>query len=161
MAAVDYFLKIDGIAGESTDDKHKGEIEISSFSWGVSNNIGSQSSGAGAGKVSVQDFHFTLHTNLASPNLMLACATGKHIPKAVLTLRKAGGNHEEYLVINLQDCLISSFSPDGTAVGNPKVDDRPVESISLNFNKIEWIYDSPVTGQIVDVAFDFTPATTP
>ena len=162
MAAVDYFLKIDGIDGESVDNKHKGEIEILSYSWGMSQSgAGAAGSGGGSGKVSIQDIHFTAKTSLASPNLMLACATGQHIKKAVITLRKAGGKQEEYLVINLQDCFISSFAPNGEASGNVKVDDRPIESISLNFNKLEWIYDSPVTGQIVDVSFDFTPQTTP
>ena len=156
--AVDYFLKLDGIAGESTDSKHKGEIELSSWSWGETN-AGASSAGAGGGKVAIQDFNFTFKTNLASPNLMLACASGQHIVKATLTCRKAGGTQEEYLVINLQDCLVSSFSPGGTANGSPKVDDRPVESMSLNFTKIEWIYDSAITGQIIDVSFDFTPQT--
>ena len=91
MAAVDYFLKIDGIPGESTDSKHKNEIDIESWSWGEANS-GSHAygGGGGAGKVSVQDFNFTMHVNKASPKLFLACATGQHIKEALLTCRKAG-----------------------------------------------------------------------
>ncbi len=158
MAAVDYFLKLDGIAGESPDAKHKTEIELSSFSWGVQNS-GGAAGGGSTGKVSIQDFHFTAKESLASPNLMLACAAGTHIKKATLTCRKAGGNQEEYLVIHLEDCLLSSFSLDGATTGVPKVDDRPVDAISINFTKISYIFDSPTTGQIVDVSFDFTPQT--
>src|ERR1700693_4254871 len=93
MAAVDYFLKIHGIPGESTDDKHKGEIQLSSFSMGETNSstIGSATGGGGAGKVSFHDFNFTTKFSKASPKLMLFCANGKHIPSAVMTARKAGG----------------------------------------------------------------------
>src|SRR5262245_7006243 len=97
MAAVDFFLKIEGIDGESTDDKHKGEIDIQSFSWGVTN-TGSHGAGGGGGtgKSVFQDLHFTTHVNKSSPKLMLACATGEHLKKAVLTVRKAGKDQQEY-----------------------------------------------------------------
>jgi type VI secretion system secreted protein Hcp len=91
MAAVDYFLKIDGIEGESKDSKHGGEIDV--LSWSGGHSLGGSCSGGGgggSGKVALQDFHFTMHMNQASPKLADACATGKHIPKAVLTCRKAG-----------------------------------------------------------------------
>src|ERR1700753_4105926 len=84
MAAVDYFLKIDGIEGESKDSKHKGEIDLDSWSWGA-NQSGTYhgGGGGGAGKVAMQDFHFVMKINKASPKLMLACASGEHIKKAV------------------------------------------------------------------------------
>src|SRR5215467_1051814 len=93
MAAVDYFLKIDGIPGESTDIKHKGEIQLDSWSFGLSNSetIGSATGGAGGGKVSFQDFHFTSKISIASPKLMAASATGRHIQNAILSGRKRGG----------------------------------------------------------------------
>lgn len=150
MADSDYFLKIDGIEGESTDDKHKNEIDLLSFSWGATNTgIGHAGGGHGAGKVSMQDFHFTMKANKASPKLMLACATGQHIKKGVLTVRKAGGKQEMYLIVTFTDLLISSYQTSGS--GAPDV--VPTDQISLNFSKIEFDYkpqkadgslDSPV-----------------
>src|ERR1700681_1453495 len=95
--AADYFLKIDGIDGESHDSKHKDEIDLMSWSFGASQ-LGTHSAGGGggAGKVSMQDFHFTMHVNKATPKLFLACATGEHIKKAVLTCRKAGKDQQEF-----------------------------------------------------------------
>ena len=136
MAAADYFLKIDGIEGESQDSKHKGEIEIQSFSFGATQ-TGSFAAGGGggAGKVSMQDFHFTVPHNKASPKLMLACASGQHIKKAVLTVRKAGKEQQEYLKYTFSDVLVSSFQSGG---GGGNV--MPVDQISLNFAKIEHEY---------------------
>src|SRR6478736_7780020 len=112
--AFDAFLKIEGIQGESTDKAHKDEIEVFSFSWGTANTgTGSVGGGGGAGKASFQDLHFTMPISKAAPNLMLACATGKHIPEATLTCRKAGGSQVEFLKIKLADILVSSFSNGG------------------------------------------------
>ena len=86
--AVDYFIKFDGIKGESTDAKHKDEVDVEAWSWGESNVGGAgHGSGAGAGKVSMQDFHFTMRFNKASISLMKACATGQHIKDAMLSAR--------------------------------------------------------------------------
>src|SRR5262245_27909161 len=93
MAQVDYFLKLAGIDGESHDAKHKGEIDVESWSWGETNaGDAAHRGGMGAGKVSMQDLHFTMKVNKATPRLMQACATGEHIAKAVLTCRVAGGS---------------------------------------------------------------------
>ena len=137
MAAVDYFLKLDGIDGESTDDKHKGEIDIESWSWGESNS-GTHGSGGGggAGKVAMQDFHFVMKQNKASPVLMLACASGEHIKKAVLTCRKAGKDQQEYFKINFDTLSVSSFQTGGSAHG----DVVPTDQISLNYTKIQFEY---------------------
>src|ERR1035437_3532731 len=98
MAAVDYFLKIDGIEGEAQDKTHKNEIQLESFSWGETN-AGTMAAGVGggSGRVAMQDFHFVMKTNKASPKLMLACATGEHIKNGILTCRKAGKEQQEYL----------------------------------------------------------------
>ena len=134
--AVDYFLKIDGIEGESTDDKHKNEIDIESWSWGEANSGASaQGGGGGAGKVSMQDFAFTMTVNKASPKLILACASGQHIKSAALTCRKAGKEQQEYLVIKFSDLLISSYSTGGSSGAV-----IPTDSISFNFSKIEYEY---------------------
>jgi type VI secretion system secreted protein Hcp len=142
MAAVDYFLKIDGIDGESADDKHKGEIDIESWSWGESN-TGSHAAGGGggAGKVHMQDFNFVMRMNKASPKLMLACASGQHIPKAVLTMRKAGKQQQEYAKITMSDLLVASYQTGGSSKG----DIIPLEQISLNYAKIEFEYKEQKT----------------
>lgn len=136
MSAVDYFLKIDGIEGESTDKSHGKEIDILSWSWGESNSGSSAyGGGGGAGKVSMQDFSFAMHVNKASPKLILACASGQHIKSGLLTCRKAGKEQQEYLKIKFTDLLISSFQ-----TGGSQGDVVPVDSISFNFSKIEYEY---------------------
>jgi type VI secretion system secreted protein Hcp len=147
--AVDYFLKIDGIPGESTDNKHKNEIDILSWSWGESNS-GSHAygGGGGAGKVALNDFSFTMNVNKASPKLFLSCANGSHIKEALLICRKAGKEQQEYLKIKFTDLLVSSYQTGGSSG-----DVVPVESVTFNFDKIEISYapqkkegglDSPV-----------------
>ncbi len=149
MAAVDYFLKIADIPGESTDGKHKNEIDVESWSWGQTNS-GSHAygGGGGAGKVSMQDFTFHMHVNKATPKLFLACATGQHLKEALLTCRKAGKEQQEYLKIKFTDLLVSSYQTGGS--GGQVV---PLDTCSLNFSKIEVSYapqkadgklDSPV-----------------
>ena len=115
MAQVDFFLKIDGVDGESGDSKHKAEIDVLSWSWGAANGGRSTFSagGGGAGKVVMNDFTFSMTTNKASPVLMLACASGKHIPKAVLTCRKAGTEQQEYMKVTMEDLIVSSFQAAG------------------------------------------------
>ncbi len=134
--AVDYFLKIDSIPGESTDSKHKDEIDLLSWSWGESN-AGSHAygGGGGAGKVSLNDFSFTMNVNKASPKLFLACANGQHIKEALLVCRKAGKDQQEYLKIKFSDLLVSSYQTGGSSG-----DVVPVESITFNFDKIEISY---------------------
>jgi type VI secretion system secreted protein Hcp len=131
---VTMFLKLTNISGESTDDRHKGEIDILSWSWGATQSATTGTGGgAGAGKVSMQDFHFTHRVDKASPMLFLACAKGKHIPEATFTVRKAGGNQSDYLVITLKDVLVSSVSPSGSG-------QDPTEQVTLNFAQVEVAY---------------------
>ena len=119
MALVDYFLKIDGIQGESQDKTHKNEIEIESFSWGANQTgTASRGGGMGAGKVQMQDFHFVMSVNKASPKLMLACANGEHIKNAILTCRKAGKEQQEYLKITFTDLLVSNYQTNGTGAAD-------------------------------------------
>jgi len=134
--ASDYLLEIDGIKGESSDSKLKDSIEIQSFSWGATN-AGSSAAGGGggAGKVSLQDLHFTTSVSVASPLLLLFCATGQHIKKATLHVRKQGGDQETYYMIKLEDLMISSYQSGGHA-GSGEVSDQ----FALNFTKIEFNY---------------------
>jgi len=130
--AVDYFLKIDGVDGESFDSKHKSEIELASFSWGVNQSgIPSHGGGGGAGKVEFQDFHFTARTSKASPKLFLACASGQHVRSALLTCRRAGGDQVEFLKYKLSDVLVSSFQIAGSEAS------EVFDQVSLNFSKVE------------------------
>ncbi|WP_294541191.1 type VI secretion system tube protein Hcp [uncultured Rhodoblastus sp.] len=135
--AVDIFIKIDGIEGESHDDKHKNEIDVQSFSFGLSQ-TGSYSAGGGGGvgKASFQDVHFTKHSDKSSPKLFLASASGEHIKKAEVTFRKAGKEQQEYFKITLSDVLVSSYQVSDSQGGTT----LPSESVSLNFAKIEFDY---------------------
>jgi type VI secretion system secreted protein Hcp len=137
MAAVDYFIKFDGIKGESADAKHKDEIDVESWSWGEMRTGGAAAGGgAGAGKVAMQDFHFVMRLNRASPSLMKACATGQHIKMATLTARKAGKEQHEYLTFKFHDVLVSSFQTGGSEHS----DVVPIDQVSFNFAKIEIEY---------------------
>jgi type VI secretion system secreted protein Hcp len=133
--AVDMFAKIGDIKGEALDAKHKEEIECLSWSWGVAQ-TGTMAVGAGggAGKASFSDITFTHNVDKASPNLLKYCASGKHIPDATLTARKAGGEQQEYLVVKLTDVLISNVQSSGSAGGDLS------EIVSLNFSKVELEY---------------------
>jgi type VI secretion system secreted protein Hcp len=135
--SVDIFLKLDGIKGESTDSKHKDEIEIESFSWGMTQSGSAlQGAGGGASKVSFQDFNFVMAVSRASPQLMLACATGKHIKEAILTARKAGKEQMEFLKFTLSDIVVSGFEQGGSSSGET----LPTDQVSFNFAKIEQEY---------------------
>jgi type VI secretion system secreted protein Hcp len=137
MALVDYFLNIDGIPGESPDSKHPNEIQCESFSFGETNQgTMAYGGGGGAGKVQFQDFHFLQKINKSSPKLFLACAGGDHIKKAVLTVRKAGKDQQEFLKVTFSDLLVSSYHINGDG----KHDVIPMDSITMNFVKIELDY---------------------
>jgi type VI secretion system secreted protein Hcp len=137
MGAVDYFLKVEGIEGESKDSIHQGEIDLQSWSWGQTQSATFGSGGGGgAGKVSMQDFHFVMYANKASPKLMEYCASGEHISEALLTCRKAGSDQQEFLKVKFNDVLISSYQTGGAATSSL----IPTDQIALNFAKIEFEY---------------------
>jgi type VI secretion system secreted protein Hcp len=134
--AFDYFLRIDGVAGESADAKHKGEIEVESWSWGEANAGPHLGGGGGGGRVEMQDFHFVAPVSKASPTLLLACATGHHYKSAVLTCRQVGKAQQEFLTFTFSDVLVSSFAIGGTAASEV----APIDQVSLNFSKIQVEY---------------------
>jgi type VI secretion system secreted protein Hcp len=137
MAAVDYFLKIESCPGESQDKTHPNEIQLESWSFGESQGgTFSTGGGGGAGKVVMQDFHFVMKVNKASPKLFMCCATGDHLPSAILTCRKAGKEQQEFYKVTFTDLLVSSFQVGGSG-GSDVI---PMEQISLNFSKIELAY---------------------
>lgn len=136
--SVDMFLKIDGIPGESTDDKHKNEIDVLSWSWGMQQSGTRQAGpGGGSGKVSISDMTFSKYVDKATHNIIAACASGKHIAEALLTVRKAGGDSQvEYMKITMKEIIVSSYSTGGNKDGL----DRVEESVTLNFAEFKVEY---------------------
>ena len=130
---VSYFLRIDGIAGESQDKQHTGEIELESFSWGETHPAPTPGAIA-AGKVHIKDLQVVKRMDKASPLLMLAAASGQHFKSAVLTARKPGEPAQEYLTITLGDLTVSSYQTE--AAGHP----LPVDQVSFSFGRIEIAY---------------------
>lgn len=152
--AVDMFLMLDGIKGESADDKHKGEIDIESFSWGLAQSgSGNRSTGLGTGKVDIHDITIVKNIDKSSPTLQLACANGKHIAKGKITLRKAGENPLDYFTVDLEQVLVSGYQVAGSN-GSP----TPSESITLNFAKIKTEYwtqsDKGAKGENANFSWD-------
>jgi type VI secretion system secreted protein Hcp len=133
--AADYFLQITGIAGESTDAKHKNWIDVEAWSWGETNpQPVSAGSGSSAGKVQMQDFNFTTRVSKASPALFLACATGQHMKEAKLAAVKAGAMQQEFLTWTFSDVLVSGYQTAGA--GGEVV----LDQVSLSFSKIKVEY---------------------
>jgi type VI secretion system secreted protein Hcp len=134
--AVDMFIKIGDLKGEAKDKGHGGEIDVLAWSWGASNSGNAHMGGGqGAGKVNVQDLSFTKYIDKSTPDLMLYCCNGKHIPEAKLTVRKAGETPLEYLTITMNDLIVTSVSTGGSGS-----EDRLTENVTLNFAKVKVNY---------------------
>jgi type VI secretion system secreted protein Hcp len=147
--APDIFAKIGTIKGESLDDKHKDEVELLSWSWGVSHSEGTGTGGGGTGKASFADFNMTHHIDKASPVLMAACATGEHIKDATITARKAGKGQQEYLIIKMNDILITSVQP---SLSDGQVG---AESVSLKPAKVDLEYRAQKPDGSLDAGVHF------
>jgi type VI secretion system secreted protein Hcp len=141
--AVDMFMKIEGIEGESADKDHGKSIDVLAWSWGMSNSgTAHHGGGSGSGKVNVQDLSFTKYLDKATTALMLHASNGKHVDKATLTVRKAGGDKPvEYLKITMEQVLITSLSTGGSGG-----EDRLTENVTLNFAKVGVEYDPQSKG---------------
>jgi type VI secretion system secreted protein Hcp len=134
--AVDMFMKIDTVDGESRDKVHKKEIDVLAWSWGISNSGSAHvGGGAGAGKANVQDISFTKWVDSSTPKLLLACCDGKHFANATLVVRKAGEKPVEYIKIKIEEVLITSISTGGSGG-----EDRLTENVTLNFAKVSVDY---------------------
>lgn len=134
--AVDMFMKIDTIDGESRDSKHSKEIDVLAWSWGMSNSGSAHvGGGAGAGKVNVQDLSFTKYVDSASPKLMKACCDGSHFANATLVVRKAGGTAVEYIKVKMEEVFITAVSTGGSGG-----EDRLTENVTVNFAKVNVDY---------------------
>jgi type VI secretion system secreted protein Hcp len=137
MAASTIHLKIGDIRGESTDDKHKDEIDIFSWSWGASNpGAITTGGGAGTGKATFNDLSFTHRFDRASPSLWKACATGQRIRDATLSSAKQGKGPQDFLIIKMSDVLIASVMSSGSSGLN----EMPMESVSMKFGKVDLEY---------------------
>ena len=137
--SVQYFLKLQGVEGESTDARHRGEIEVEAWSWGETNSGGSAGgSGGGAGRVAMSDLRFTARLGKASPKLLLACAAGQHIPSAVLVAQQSDEQRpaEDFLTLTLSDVLVKAYEAgDAGAAGA-----APRDQVSLGFGRITIEY---------------------
>jgi type VI secretion system secreted protein Hcp len=156
-ASVDYFLKIDGIDGESKNASHPNEIEIASWSWGASQSGAfATGGGAGSGKVSLQDFHFFKYIDKATGPLFIACLTRRVIPKATFTVQTPGTQALQpitFFTVVFTNLIITGVNENGTTTDTG---DNLIETLSLNFTKIQWTYvpvnpsdgttGTPVTG---------------
>lgn len=133
--ALRMFAKIDGIPGESTDAKHKGEIDVLSFSWGVSSPPpAGGGGGGGAGKASFQQVSFSHVVDKASPLLALSCATGQHHKVATLTQTRVGGGSVDFLQFKFEDVIVTGVAEAGPA-------DQPLaEQVSLAYAKVHMAY---------------------
>jgi len=147
--AADIFAKLGDIKGESLDSKHKDEIEVLSFSWGLTTTptVGS-GSGAGAGKPAFNELSIVHKVDKSSPSLMSACATGKHLPEATITQRKAGNEQHEYLIIKMNDVLVSRVVSGGGS-------DPASESVSFTFSKVAFEYRPVKPDGTLDASIHF------
>jgi type VI secretion system secreted protein Hcp len=132
--AVDYFLKLDGIQGESTDEKHKDAIQIMSFSWG-----GSQTSsvagtgGSGAGKVDLSDFSIMINFDKSTPKFFKSMCAGIHIKTGELTAIKSGADGKPYLKVDFKELFVSSLQISASS-------EIPTVSVSFTYNEIKMDY---------------------
>jgi type VI secretion system secreted protein Hcp len=132
MASVDYLLRVQGIEGESADDRHRGWIDVDSWSWGAVNAAPGPGGGGAAGRVSMQDLHVVLAVSRASPPLFLACASGKRLPEAKLVALRAGERREEFLSWTFSDVVVTSFQTGGAESGEA----LPMDHVSFAFTKV-------------------------
>jgi len=148
--ASNIFAKIGDIKGESLDAKHKDEIEVLSFSWGVTNtgNIGT-GGGAGAGKATFHDLSIIHKIDKASPRLLEACATGGHLKEATITHRKAGKGQQEYLIVKMNDVIITGVVHGGAS------GEAGSETVSLAFAKVDFEYKPQKPDGSLDVGIHF------
>ena len=149
--AADIFAKLGDIKGESQDSKHKDEVEVLSWSWGVSRSeAGSSTGGAGSGKANFNDFNFTHHVDKSSPNLLKACATGEHIKEATITVRKAGKEQHEFMIIKMSDVIITGVAPSGSGDSA-----ATAESVALRFGKVDLEYKPQKADGSLDAGVHF------
>jgi type VI secretion system secreted protein Hcp len=142
--AADIFAKLGDIKGESIDDKHKDEIEVLSYSWGVTH-PGNIHGGAAA---TFQDLSITHRIDKSSAALLLACATGEHLKDATITHRKAGKGQQEFLIIKMNDIIV-------TGVSHTRDATETSEMVTLTFAKVDWEYRPQKSDGSLDAGVHF------
>jgi type VI secretion system secreted protein Hcp len=130
-AALNAYLKLDGIEGESTAQGHEKEIVIESWSMGA--RAHGSGGGGGAGKTCLSDLSLLKMVDKASPLLLQATAVGAHIPNATIAVRKAGEKQQDYFIIRLKDVIV-------TSVNQSSGGDVAMESLSLGFASMTMTY---------------------
>ena len=148
--AVDIFAKIGDIKGESTDSKHKDEVEVLSYSWGVTNpgQIGT-GGGGGAGRATFQDLSIVHKIDKASPRLLQACATGQHLKEATITFRKAGQKQQDFLIIKMNDVIITGVLQSALSI------EAGSETVNLEFAKVDWEFKPQKADGSLDAGIHF------
>jgi type VI secretion system secreted protein Hcp len=147
--AADIFAKLGDIKGESLDDKHKDEIEVLSWSWGITTaGIVGSGTGAALGRSGFKDLSFTHKIDKASPLLMKACATGVHLKEATITHRKAGKGQQEFLVIKMNDVIVTAMADSDSSA-------ESVETVSLAFAKVNLEYKPQKPDGSLDAGIHF------
>jgi len=150
MAQYDYFIKIDQIPGESTDEKHKDEIEVLDYRFGMEHgDTGSTSTGGArtGGRIRHEPFVFSKVIDKASPKLLEKACDGTHIPKAVFTAHRATGQKQKYLEVVLTDLIVSSWQTKSVPASERGVESKDgagvmlqLEEVALNYATIKFTY---------------------
>ena len=150
--AAEIFAKLGDIQGESTDDRHKGEIEILSYTWGLAHPVAA--GGAVTGRATFQNVSFTHHIDKASPKIMEACALNRRLPEARITHRRPGGAQPEYLTLKLTNVVVTSVSLSDTVGGG-------IENVTLAFAQVDFEYKPQRPDGSLDpaVVFQFNTVT--
>jgi type VI secretion system secreted protein Hcp len=147
--AIEYHLKFGSIEGESAATKHKGEIELLSWSWGASNPTTIVGEGMSAGKVALSDLSFTKRVDKSSPKLLGLCVTGNHVDEATLSCSKSTGGKtpDDFLTIKLKEVYVSSFQ-----IGGSSGEDVGTESVSVTYGAIDYDYKAQTKAGTLETA---------
>jgi len=150
--AAEIFAKLGDIQGESTDDRHKGEIEILSYTWGLAHPVAA--GGAATGRATFQNVSFTHHIDKASPKIMEACALNRRLAEVKITHRRPGGAQPEYLTLKLTNVVVTSVSLSDTVGGG-------IENVTLAFAQVDFEYKPQRPDGSLDpaVVFQFNTVT--
>lgn len=132
--AVDYFLKLDGVEGESADEKHKKQIQIMSFSWGASNvSSVAGTGGSGAGKANLSDFSIMTNFDKSTPELFKNLTKGTHFKTGTMEAVKSGADGKPYLKVDFKELFCTSLQIAASS-------EVPSVSISFSYNEMKIDY---------------------
>jgi type VI secretion system secreted protein Hcp len=148
--AVDFFLKLDSIPGESVDDKHKGWIQLQSFSWGASQVTSvAGTGGSGAGKADLSDFSVVKYTDKATTPLFKSLTTGGHIKTGTMEAVKSGGAGKPFMKVDFEELFVTSHQISGAS-------EIPMENVSFSYNQIKMEYSTQDEKGVITTAGSVT-----